>query len=74
MVTTNMLQQLWPGVPGVENGGAQMEGRGLRHRATVPPTAPAAAPHGRQPAGPRSGRAVRASCAYGACNTNLKRL
>ena len=30
MATTNMLQQLWPGVPGVENGGAQMEGRGLR--------------------------------------------
>ena len=30
MATTNMLQQLWPGVPGVENGGAQMEGRGIR--------------------------------------------
>ena len=25
MATTNMLQQLWPGVPGVENGGAQIE-------------------------------------------------
>ena len=36
MATTNMLQQLWPGVPGVENGGAQMEGRGYhagRHAA-----------------------------------------
>ena len=30
MVTTHMLQQLWLGVPGVENGWGQMEGRGLR--------------------------------------------
>ena len=44
MATTNMLQQLWPGVPGVENGGAQMEGRGLRQRCVPPPRGGSARP------------------------------
>ena len=33
MATTNMLQQLRPGFPGVENGGAQMEGAAISHLA-----------------------------------------
>ena len=71
MATTNMLQQLWPGVPGVENGWGQMESRGLRQ---VPPTPPAAAPHGRQPAGTRRETASRASYYYRPYKTNQLRL
>ena len=71
MATTNMLQQLWPGVPGVENGGAQMEGRGLRAGAS---RHPAAAPHGRQPAGTRREMASRASYNYRPYKTNQLRL
>ena len=45
MATTNMLQQLWPGVPGVKNaGGAQMERVWAIMRVGTPPRGGSARP------------------------------